>query len=1308
MDLSTSIQIPKPGDFGTFQRKCRVLFEAELGDPHVKEFGTGGQVQTGIDLLGVRRKLGLDHWVGVQCKLTIKAEKLKAGTVRKEAAAALTIEPALKELIIATTAADDVAMDKEAAQFSDEQAKLGRDFRVVVWGWDTLQAKILQHPEALNAFMPGGSAARQLLEGQDRIEEHVTITNAQIGRLGEDFTEFKVLLTRAIGAADTDAQGSDQRFTTHLDQQIDSFRDLLTKGKPQTAFELLENLWNSQSDHVDGRMRFRIRANMAACRLRLGDLSAAADLYLESYTYDPDNARAVSMRVVGLSLKKEFRAAFDLGMAQLGAHPDDVGLVTHTILAARYLDFAEIPVPIPAVIAADVSVLAARIEFLKAKAPTEQVRTALAEARDLHPYDDNILRMWAEQGVEDVVDWVVENGRAALPDDKRAVLQAAGAALEKLWQSAVKSEEAASDTSLAICHNLAVSYRLMKDPPRAEAILEEGLKISPDQQFLLGALLSVLLEQGKETLAAHVLDRVAPTRDSVMARAVIYANTRQWEKLVKYAYDTSLVQLDEDDATVLQTLSLLARKYTGQITDFRAEAISLIADERNAIAPVLLCQAAFADGDNQWGRELFDTAFARKDWLDSAGRGMLARIASHEDRPETVIALLDGYTDLTRNSSELRMLATAYVNAPVSAKALAFAKAIPDHQRQASFFARVIASIQFNAGNLVQAEAEFQNAISGNARDLAAHLGLLAAYIRQDKHKEARTHIAALDPSSLEGTPERWMHLAHLFARYSRQDEALALAYRITQENRDDDAVIRRYIGMILPSPFALTLPPPPSAAGLDSWVILKTDAGQVSNVIIEAGDDRPSREIYSPDHPLALAVTGKAAGDDVDYSPNVGGAQHWTVLEVKHKYLGLLHEILRTLGTQFPNLPGIRQFEMVGNDISPILEQTKLLSERDQTIVDYYAERKMPLAMAASLLGKSSPTFAERMSVSNIMIQTCGGATGEREAAFEYIKAASGVVLDTYTAWLSVILDLIPVLKNLFARIAIPQSVIDELIAWRQEYESHGDEPIQTIGYKDGQYFREEVSPDRVAAAIRTIQSAIDQLRSNFEVVPAVIPDLASEFEQKLHSLGGSEMFHPVYAAKNEGLLFLSDDMLMRGLAHETASVDGVWLQAVLMIAYDQRLLSLGDYAEAVLQLALRGHNHVTLEVPTLNEILLNDDSDGVRRFEGAVKFIGNENADVRSHWEVGWGFVQNVWALDIPHLKRAAASGIMLRRIATLLNKHGLLQRVFSRLLRLRHGPELGPYLAGWCRGHFIFAAPPQPDKRSKSKSSPRRRRT
>jgi hypothetical protein len=97
MSVSASTQVPRTSDPAVFQRQCKVLFEQVLKDPNVQEYGSSGQGQQGVDLLGRRRHVSLDHWVGIQCKLTIKAQKLKKGTVRHEATLALAFQPPLKE-----------------------------------------------------------------------------------------------------------------------------------------------------------------------------------------------------------------------------------------------------------------------------------------------------------------------------------------------------------------------------------------------------------------------------------------------------------------------------------------------------------------------------------------------------------------------------------------------------------------------------------------------------------------------------------------------------------------------------------------------------------------------------------------------------------------------------------------------------------------------------------------------------------------------------------------------------------------------------------------------------------------------------------------------------------------------------------------------------------------------------------------------------------------------------------------------------------------------------------------------------------
>ena len=98
-DISAS-EIPKPLDWQEFQRACVILFRCVLGDPTVLQFGSEGQTQHGIDLLGYRNA-DTSRPVGIQCRCQEK--QLTEKKIRADIEEARAIEPALTEFIFATT-----------------------------------------------------------------------------------------------------------------------------------------------------------------------------------------------------------------------------------------------------------------------------------------------------------------------------------------------------------------------------------------------------------------------------------------------------------------------------------------------------------------------------------------------------------------------------------------------------------------------------------------------------------------------------------------------------------------------------------------------------------------------------------------------------------------------------------------------------------------------------------------------------------------------------------------------------------------------------------------------------------------------------------------------------------------------------------------------------------------------------------------------------------------------------------------------------------------------------------------------------
>ena len=168
-----------------------------LRDPHVKRFGTCGQKQHGIDIVG-HRDGDPNRLVGIQCKLKSGRSKLKADEVKQEVRKALGYKPALKEYLIVTTSKDDGKLDQVAQQLMHKQAAKGRSIQITVWGWDTLQEQIDQYEAAKQAFDPGfspsvaaqGRKMDALLAGQGKQATHTNaawhraFNNRQRRRLG--------------------------------------------------------------------------------------------------------------------------------------------------------------------------------------------------------------------------------------------------------------------------------------------------------------------------------------------------------------------------------------------------------------------------------------------------------------------------------------------------------------------------------------------------------------------------------------------------------------------------------------------------------------------------------------------------------------------------------------------------------------------------------------------------------------------------------------------------------------------------------------------------------------------------------------------------------------------------------------------------------------------------------------------------------------------------------------------------------------------------------------------------------------------
>jgi len=1299
MSVSASTQIQKTSDPAVFQRQCKVLFECVLKDPHIEEFGTSGQGQSGIDLLGRRRDRGLDHWVGVQCKLTIKSQRLKTGrngVVEVEAARALAFDPTLRELIIATTANNDASLQKEAANFTDRQAKLGRDFTVQVWGWETLSTHIAQSEKALKAFMPDAfPQINRMVRGQERITEELSeISRSQSSILfnqGAALEFLEKICINTMSGAPIQGAWDDRSVDTLIDRQVDRFRDMINAGRPRTALELLEGLWENLADGVERRLRFRIRANIAACHLRIGDEKKAAEIYLEAYEYAPSDPKAKALKVLAYILLGRPSDALAFGRIVLTNDCDQGSLIANMISASKFVSDEESALDLitPAV-ADDPAVLLAKIDYLRSRQDTEVWWRFAKESHLRHPGDENLASASAEADIDRAAHWTNANDRRPLDLDLREQVFDATKTLQVIIDRFHISESSWSDYNTSLCINISIGYRLLGMYEKAKNEIVKSLDKIPGDIALLKALLSICLESGDHSKARRALEELPECRDVIIGRLEVAANAGDWHSIIEIRVDDNLDEFESDDLALIESLKLLSKSKIYGVKDIRGQADDILNKySMSAIVPVIFYDIAIESRDRIWASELFRVAFERRDQANSATKIMLAAIAEREDDMEKAIELLDGRVDLNNDSEQLRILARAFVNAPVRQSSIAFAQALSLRLESYLFYLRVIAGIYYNCGDLANSETYFQKAVNLDRNDVAAHIGLINTWLRRDRHENVGAHLDGIDLGTLNGSPAHKLELAQILVAFERTVRGLSYGYDVALKNRGDRRVVMLYIGLILPDPTGARIPATGAVVGIDCWVKVERADGHILTFVIEARPTREDPSHFGSDHAFSKLFLGQRVNATVVSVPRIGTEERWRVVEIRHKYIALLREFIDNFPARFPDAAGIYRFEANGGDFEGFLNEIKRLGEQDERIVRNYADGQIPLALAAGLHGKSAVEFAGRLVSRGEGIRTCMGNNEERSSAVQAVLAArsKGVVLDTYTAWIAQQLGLLDVLKSLFGRVALPRSSVDELGDWRRRLEPDGDEPLLTVGYLDGQHFREEIPAERLRESAARIGEGISAICRELEILPAIAPGAPSEVEERITSICKYGVFDPIYISYSEDLLVLSDDLLYRSLALELHGREGAWLQAALMVACMTEVIGIGRYADAVFGLAVRRHSHVSLTSLILLEIFEHDLTNELEKLQIVLGVIGNIDAEVSSHVNVSSSFLDHIWRNGVPKARGLRATNMILFRLYLMLRRDGAAETAFRAMISTRFGSwSLRQHAVSWAKGHFL----------------------
>jgi len=1287
MSLLAATQIPKPADEQAFERASIVLWRGLLKDPNVQRNGRRGQRQNGVDLFGLRAG-DPEHHVGIQCKLKSDGHALTEDEVRGEVKKALTFKPRLKEYFVITTAPDDVAMQELARELTAELSKAGTPLLVYVWGWNTLEEKITEDADARKVFDPTfGPFSEQILAEAQKITSVQSVTRIEMGaglsRIEAQLADVVNRIQTAPGDTTTIANAVE----AHLDAEIDNYRRMANDGRPRAALPFLENLLGRVSASASGRILFRIKANIGLCLLALGEDERAASMLSEAYDYAPSEPKAIANKAFALLLQGNWQEVLSLGINALKADPTNEGLAGYLVQAARFDPTIDEPLDlVPECLRETAAVAIGRVDFIRRRRMPGEWWGPARQAVAAHPEDPNAIQFAAEAVIDEAVTSEGFQHTGRLTAEERARLQDATTTLIAQWDNARSSDGALRPEDAALCGNIILALHVLDDFPLALEIARQGLLLAPDDVSLVTRAAMIAIDCHDHALAAELLPKLPDGPEATIVAFRLHSAQENWAELARL-YPAKIEHIPEVERLVVAAAARLAAIKIGE-PGTRREEIEKVARDvaADARASILVADFARIEGFVDLAEAAFQSALSLiDDDTHIASRTMVALHADRRGDWSVVADLLDGHVVEDHDSDELRTLARAFVNdSPIRQRALRFFARLAPPIRALPFYLHAEGLLHFNHGDLPVAETILRKAVEAQP-ELDNYLALISVLRRSQRGDEIKPILDGIDLATADGTPMQKMHLAQLLHSVGDGPKALAYAYDVLQSARNDPEAALGYFGLIMMTPDD-GLIPAVDTVGNDTFVRLEGEHGQNNSFLITTEDERPAEGIVSLSHPTAVAAKGLKVGDTFEMPAPFGESRTWRVAEIKHKFLHALHDVMENFEKRFPDASGFYTVTMVDGDIQPALDQVRRASESNRKIADLYLLKHVPLNMVAEHLGGDTIGFVEYIRSLDADIRTCVGTEAERLAAKRLIiqHRAVGAVLDTYTVWTVATMDAFDVLKTVFGTIIVPQSTIDELRILRDKQDLTG-RPSLTVAWHNGEYIRQEHTPEDVAARRNFIAEQLVKIETACEVRPATAPDDPSEVASLVTGMFDTHVLDAANLAAEDYVL-VSDDLYFRQWAEAATSAKGVWLQTVFARAQEIGKIDRHRYASLLVKLAWRRHSHLVIDPQALIDVFEADTVKDLPNFHAVANFIGNRNADMKSHIDVLVKFINIVWDnRDNNDVKIMKATGIILDKIIRYTEKNWALTVAFVKFLA---GRELQLYIDDWVRGHFLPA--------------------
>ena len=1082
---------------------------------------------------------------------------------------------------------------------------------------------------------------------------------------------------------------------TEHQSEIDSARDLLNKGKPYSALQVLKKLkkriWLGASPHA----KFRILTNMGIAHLVLNKEQEAARLLIEAFQYNRDDELALSNIASAHFLLGNTEKAADYAKKTL--EKNEANTSAYAILVGisekeETLDEVISKVPkylreMPQIAQAISEEARQRREFGHA---IKWGEITIARAQD---EVSNRKAAWKASLARILVEQIT-NDRCAiltqqLDDSHKERLNRAVELFTEAWDSVANTELSTVATDWIIWKSTALD--LLGDYTAAIDAINTAIQIEPDYRVLYMKRALLALKQGDYHGSIGYLKTIQSAPETPEAPILLANVLLVFERLEEAITILDDFLMTDSEAPLREEANrLLIKVYVARGDFEKAQEVCTAMRKLSPKKVLFLVDAARiakANGNNDEALSLLEEAYGHAERSEAFQEitELASELFNYKEFGKAA-TLYEKIADTRLNSQWTRCLLDSYYYSGERKKTLEICQSLRENYGPLDQATKMEFLIYYEIGDMNQARAageEYLNAFPDNTE---MQIRLAVVYSCSNNISELDCVLEkSFDLESLN--LRSYFDLAYLHQIRSNPQRALDIMYEARRRNYADKEAHLKYFGAFLQVDKQLGELLDPTEVQPGTAVCLE-NLGTKNWYIVEIrGDADPARKELNVDHPLARRLLGKTVNDEVCVQQNVVSQQMGKIIEIKSKYVYAFQECSHTIPELFPDVTGfgvIKLDESPKTDdsekIRPILDFLDRQDETSHQMEEFHKEHASPIGTFMSCTGRNFlDMWSFLMNKPELGIRCSVGNLDESVQAHNLLKGRESKLIVDPIALLTIHgLGGADTVVKAFGRLGVAQSTIDELqdiINQREGMWSNREG--MSVGKEGDRYVKSVFTEEQVRRDVEYLKGIVTWVRENCDILPCNAALKINYFSrQKLNNLFQAVFIDTLLIASEPGYLLLSDDERLRLYAKTDFSVDaginldvdGVWTQAVLEHCVHKKFLSKAEYNKMTIKLVCSHYYHTAFDAEVLMEAAEQSNWIPSEPYTTLVKTLANQDALHSSVLDVAADFLYRLWTKPIlpcvpDHLTLALLDGLTSgRRTLTVLKP--LIQRLNTKL--------------------------------------------